>query len=168
VLRDVENHRLDQRNGVILISCSDGDQFCDIFKYQENAQVDCRSHPRIHVFTCHGGALAYAPYSPVNRQSRAHRVHLSQIPDARNMKNINAIALYAHAPCAAVALCNLPMEKAVALQFKAKQTIKNLNEGIDVACFFHVDHENDRKRTYFLCREAWESWAEENSVDIAI
>jgi len=56
VLEDTTRHKLSQEEGVILISCSDGDQFPDIFKHQCLLQ-DCTHQPRIHTICLAGGAL---------------------------------------------------------------------------------------------------------------
>lgn len=159
VLEDVEEHRLDQSNGIILITCSDGDQFFDIFAHQVKMQTDQRpTDPRIHVFGWHGGALACAVHSPVNKRKHADLVFLDQIRAAREMKNINTVALYAHAPCGAADGNNVSLLEAFDLQVRAKAKIKTLNQGIRVACFFHVDYGNGVKRTYFLSRPKWDAW----------
>lgn len=164
VLRDVEGYRLDQRNGVIFITCSDGDQFADIYSKQCEMQADQRTDPRVHVLSCHGGAIAYAPCSPVNRRKHADLVFLEQIGDARTLKNINTVALYGHGPCGAAAMCNLDLTMVIALQMRAKEKIKALNNGVKVAPFFHIDYGNERKRTYFLCQKSWQEWANDNGV----
>ena len=159
VLEDVEEHRLDQSNGVILITCSDGDQFSDIFAHQVRMQTGQRpTDPRIHVFGWHGGALACACHSPINKREYAELVFLDQISAAREMKQINTVALYSHAPCGAAHGSNVNLVEAIALQISAKMKIKTLNQGISVACFFHVDYGNGAKRTYFLSRPKWEAW----------
>lgn len=164
VLRDIDNYRVDQTQGAILVTCSDGDQFCDIFTNQVHMQAGCRSDPRIHVFGWHGGALACAPCSPINRQKHADVVFLDQIADARVLKEIDVVVLYAHAPCGAAALHGVGLTQAFALQIRAKIEIKTLNEGINVVCCFHVDHGNDKKRSYFLSRPDWERWAEQRGI----
>lgn len=164
VLQDVEGHRLNQRNGVILVACADGDRFPDVFHYQCEMQAGYRSDPRVHALTWHGGALACAPCSPVNKRKHADGIFLDQIADARTLKDIDVIALYSHAPCGAAAMNNIDLTAAIALQMRAKAKIKTLNQGINVACFFHVDYGNGVKRTYFLCRTKWEAWADEHGV----
>lgn len=67
VLDEIKNHLLDQRNGAILITCSDGDQMHDIFKYHVKMQKEQCADPRIHTFAWHGGALRLVPNSPINQ-----------------------------------------------------------------------------------------------------
>ncbi len=164
VFLDVENHLIDQTAGVILVTCSDADRFCDIFMHQIYMQSGCRPDPRIHVLAWHGGALACAPCSPINRRKHADDVFLDQIIDARALKGINVVALYAHAPCGAAGHHGVSLERVIALQVRAKRRIKALNEGVMVVCFFHVDYGNGKQRTYFLCREKWEQWAEAHGI----
>lgn len=158
-LQDVNKHLVDQSNGVILITCSDGDRFPDIFEYQVAMQSGQRSDSRIHVFAWHGGAIACTPCSPINSIKHADRIFLDQIRVAREMKGINTVALYAHAPCGAAAANDVDLEKVIALLIRAKTKIKSLNKGIEVFPFFHVDYGDCRKRTYFLSRPHWENWA---------
>jgi len=166
VLQDVREHLLAQRNGTILVTCSDGDQFVEVFHHQEKLQAGQRSRPRIHTFGWHGGVLACAPHSPVNKREHDHLVFLDQIGDGRTMKNINTVVACAHAPCGAAHKNGLGIEKVITLQFRAKQRIETLNRGITVACFFDVDYGNGRKRTYFLSRPEWRTWARKNSVAV--
>jgi hypothetical protein len=158
VFQDIDEHRLDQSNGVMLITCSDGDRFPDIFQHQARMQADCRPDPRIHVFAWHGGVLACAPVSPINARKDAHRVFLDQITVARSMKQIDVIPIYAHAPCGAAALNHVGLEQVLTLQFEAKNQIKKENPGIVVFPFFHVDYGDGKCRSYFLSRQKWEEW----------
>ena len=57
VLQDTASHLLDQRDGVILVTCPDGDHFYDIFSRQVEMQTNQCSDPRIHTFGWHGGAV---------------------------------------------------------------------------------------------------------------
>ena len=50
VLLDVSPHLIDQRNGVIVVACSDGDQMPDVFKHHEKFCSHHREHSRIHLF----------------------------------------------------------------------------------------------------------------------
>ncbi len=166
VLDDAKGHFLDQNNGIILVTCSDGDQFFDIFEHQAQMQAGQQpADPRIHTFGWHGGALACAPCSPINERKKADLVFLDQIKAARKMKNIDMVALYTHAPCGAASGNGVNLVKAFALQAGAKVKIKTLNRGIKVACFFHVDYGNGVKRTYFFSRRKWDAWARENAKE---
>lgn len=158
ILADVEGHLLDQKNGIIFLTCSDGDQFPEIFKYQAEMQRAQSIHERIHVLAWHGGALACAPLSPVNIRKRADKIFIEQIGAAREMKGINTVALYTHAPCGAADKVKLTVRQILWLQIRAKEEIKKLNQGIKVALFFHADYDNGKKRTYFLSQEKWDTW----------
>ena len=158
VLQDVEEHLLDQKNGVILVTCSDADRFDDIFEHQKKMQLHQRNDVRAHVLSWNGGALTCAPRSPVNIKKRADKIFIEQIKSAREMKDIDLVVLLAHAPCGAAGKIKLTIEGSLWLQIAAKKEIKSLNEGIKVALFFHVDYDNGKKRTYFLSREKWDAW----------
>lgn len=156
ILLDVEAYRLDQKNGVILISCADGDQMCDIFAHQVKAQIGQCKDPRIHTFGWNGGALRLAPKSRANKPGRSTAKDLLEdVRDARRMKNINTIALYVHAPCGKANACDISVIETLNLLMAAKEQIKKENDGVKVACFFHVDYANEKKRTYFISRHKW-------------
>jgi hypothetical protein len=164
VLQNVADHILDQKNGVILITCSDADQFDDVFRHQCGMQTTQREKPRIHTFAWHGGPLACAPCSRIcGKRKHAHLIFLDQISDAHHMKEISVVASRAHAPCGAVRMNQIAIEEEMAIHMRAKQQMKTLNEGITVAPFLDVDY-GDRKRTYFIFRERWEAWADEHNI----
>ena len=83
---------------------------------------------------------------------------MDQIADARELKKIDTVALYAHAPCGAAAMATVSIERTIMLQIRAKAKIQSRSPGIDAGCFFHVDYGNN-KRTYFLSCKEWEVWA---------
>ncbi len=170
VLLDAEGHRLDQTNGVMMITCSDGDQMPDIFKYQSGFCQTQRTDPRIHLFALNGGALLLPENSPINRataklisnEEDGHSsactkpnqgmvsIHLQQdlvllwnIQAARQLKDIHTIALYAHAPCGAATLCGLNMVQVLNYLIQAKARLRHTFPGLKVACFCHIDHGKD-------------------------
>lgn len=169
VLKDIENHLLDQRAGTVLVTCADADRFPDIFHHQEKMQSEQRTSSRIHTLSWHGGAIACAPCSPVNKVKSADKVFLGQIIDARcEVKtDIPAIALYAHAPCGAAALHHVDLATVIGLQMRVKQKVKSRLRDYPaaIAPFFHVDY-GMSQRTYFLCRTAWEAWANDHGIKI--
>ncbi len=168
VLQDLDPHLLDQRDGIIIVACADGDYFFDLFSHHARTQIH-RTDPRMHTFGWHGGALACAPCSPVNPVKRADDVFMRQIADARSLKDIHLVGLYAHMPCGAVRTCGIPMEKALALQVRAYARVKAVNHGIKVACFLHVDYGRrvgggKNFHSYYFSPEKWERWAQQHNV----
>jgi len=157
VLQKVEKHRVDQRAGAILITCSDGDRFPDIWKYQCNMQSAQRNDTRIHLFAWHGGSLACVPESPINTISNAHEVFLGQIPAARALKGINTLVHYAHAPCGAAGLYGVDLKQVLGLQMKAHLEIIARNTGIDAFPFFHIDY-GEEKYSYFASPKEYPQW----------
>lgn len=156
VLIDVKDHKLDLKNGVIMVSCSDGDQMSDIFHFQEKMQARQRDSQRIHTIGLNGGALLIPENSPLNKPNGEDRVMLKHIKQAIELKGITTIALYVHAPCGAAGLCRLNMDQVLDLLIQAKRRIKAEIPGVTVACFCHVD--NGEKMTYFVSREHYEKW----------
>ena len=163
VFQDVDQHLIDQSNGIILVTCSDADRFPEIFSHQVRMQADCRADPRIHTLAWNGGALACAPNSPINKRRGDEQIFLDQVAGARELKSINQVVLGAHWLCGMAAYFHLSLEEVLALQMSAKSEIKRLNRGIQVACFFPIDY-GKKQRTYFLSRPHWEEWAGKSGI----
>lgn len=158
VLQDVAGHLLDQRQGVIFVTCPDGDHFFDIFNHQLEMQEGQCHDKRIHTFGWHGGALRLAPHSPANRRPDEHQIFLEEIRDAREIKGINTVVLYNHAQCGKAGACNIDFLQLMRLHMQAKAAVKAMNGGISVACFLHVTYPDRRRRTYFVSRPDWDQW----------
>lgn len=158
VLQDTAGHLLDQREGVILVTCPDGDHFFDIFSRQLAMQTGQCQDKRIHTFGWHGGSIRLAANSPANRRPDEHQIFLEEIRDARGIKGINTVALYAHAVCGKATACGIDFLQLMRLHMQAKTAVKEMNSGITVACFLHVTYPNKRRRTYFVSRPDWEQW----------
>ena len=158
ILMDVKGHLLDQKKGIILISCADGDQFYDIFSQKAMLQKEHCGTTRIHTFSWNGGAMRLASNSPANKPGRSIcRDFLDEIYDTRAMKSIDTIALYSHTPCGKARSCGLNFIRVLDLQMSAKTKIKAENQGVHVACFCHIDY-GHKKRTYFISRDHWFQW----------
>lgn len=157
VLLDVHPHLIDQSNGVILVTCSDGDQMPDVFKHHEKFCTHHRENARIHLFSLNGGAKLISADSPL-RMHQEDEVLLSHIRMARELKKIETVVLYAHAPCGVAYGKKLSFTDVLELLFKGKERVKTEVPGVKVACFCHVDHGENRKRTYFVSYEAWQRW----------
>ncbi|MEK7188950.1 MAG: hypothetical protein AAB671_00380 [Patescibacteria group bacterium] len=158
VLQDVAGHLLDQRDGVILVTCPDGDHFHDIFSQQMMMQNRHRADPRIHPFNWHGGAIRLVADSPANQYPNEHLIFLDEIRDARSLKSINTVALYNHVQCGKAASCGIDFLQLMRLHMRAKAAIREMNSGISVACFLHVTYASGQRRTYFVSRPDWERW----------
>ncbi|MBI2050413.1 MAG: hypothetical protein HYT31_01230 [Parcubacteria group bacterium] len=158
VLQDVESHRLDQSNGVILVTCPDGDHFVDIFSHQLRMQEGQCSDPRIHPLGWHGGAIRLVAGSPANKHPGEHQIFLEEIRDARGLKGINTVALYSHAQCGKASACGVDFLQLMMLHMQAKAAVKAMNSGISVACFLHVTYPTGTRRTYFVSRPDWDRW----------
>lgn len=158
VLEDVNPHRLDQEQGVIMMSCADGDQQPDVFRQQTIYQRFTRGRKiRIHTLCLNGGAIALPVHSPLNQKVRVDDVLMENLEGAMYLKGISVIALYAHAPCGAAGIHGLNVLQVIDLLVSSKKRIKGTYPETRVACFFHVDY-GDRKRTYFVSKMKWKEW----------
>lgn len=165
VLLDVFPPQLELARGVIMVACADGDQMPDLFAFETGLFKVAQVPPRIHELALNGGALLIAKDSPVRRAGGEDDVLLRHIDDGRTLKEITTVMLYAHAPCGAAALARLDLRTAISLLMEAKTRLKQELADLKVACFLHIDW-GDRKRTYFVSRDAWERWQGENAPEL--
>lgn len=156
MLENIEGHRLHQKEGAILVSCGDGDQFCDLLNHKVKMQALHRRTARIHPCTVNGGALRLPPHSPLNREGSTMSEDLLEgIGEAASLKGIGTVALYSHAPCGKAGRHNLNALAAIDLLMDAKCYVEEAYPELIVACFFHVDY-GTKKRTYFVSRKRWD------------
>lgn len=158
VLKKIEGHRINRRNGLILVCCPDGDQFHDIYEHQCGIQLEQRHNPRIHPLLWNGGAMVCAEHSPINRIKDADLEFLGQISDARAMKQIDPIILMTHAPCGAARHHKIKLITQLSLHMQVKTRVRNSNPGAEVTSYFHVDFGESQKYTFFFDRPVWEEW----------
>ena len=160
VLVDIDGHKLDPQ-GVILVSCADGHQFPEIFKYKTKIFEDQGCvNPCIHTFSWNGGALRLWPHSPTNRKKRIKATYLVQeIRDAHSMKGLTTTALYTHAPCGSAKNAGMDLISQFRAILGAKLFVKKNIVGLKVACFLHVDYGNNRKKTHFVQVGALPDWS---------
>ena len=165
VLQDLDPRLLNQEKGAIAVMCSDGDRFFDAISHHARTQAPYRPTPRIHTLAWHGGAIACAPCSPVNKTKRhADQLFIDLIADARTMKDMDLVALYGHAPCGAAYACGLPLEAVFALMMRARERVRATNHGIQTACLFHADYGEGKMKTYFFSCAQWQHWADGHEV----
>lgn len=158
VLQDLDTHRIDQSKGAIIVSCADGDQIHDLFHHHEQLFNDAGISPRIHTLALNGGALLVAAGSPLTTWMREDEVLLKNIGVARQLKEIDTVILYAHAPCGAAGAANMTFHNVLEYLMQAKTRLKRIDDKIKVACFCHIDYGDGKKRTYFVSRECFEKF----------
>lgn len=187
VLQDVDAHRIDARQGIVLVTCGDGDQSIDILEYLELVCLEHRLDSRIHLLCLNGGALNLPQNSPLNRwfaysavaqdYQRPPRdaVLLDDIFAACKLKEIQTVILLAHAPCGAARTVELSFEETVRLLVEAKRRIKmcapDMNVQLQVACFYHVCWESGddvSRRTYFVSAGEWDRWVQRVRQDASV
>lgn len=164
VLQKVRGKKMDPA-GVILITCSDCDQFPDIFIHKTKVLKRCGcKNPRIHTFAWNGGALRLIPDSPANRRGRSFAIDLmDEIRDAMEMKELKNIALYIHSPCGKALSVKLNFYQTLVVLLQAKQRLENKIPEADVACFCQVYYGRGKRNTYFVSRENFGKWNSQNS-----
>ena len=153
VLVDVEGHRLDQTQGVNLITCADGDQFPDIFLFHHQ-RLACT---RLQVFSLLGGALLIDPEFPLNKKLQEDRVLLHHLKLGSEKKKIQTTVPYTHATCLAAMIAGYNLAKIIAGHMRSKQRIRaEVPPHHVIAPFVQVHHRV--QRTHFFDRESFEPW----------
>lgn len=162
VLADVQENLIDLKDGVIMVTCSDGDQMYDMFSQQAKWVEVQRKDPRIHLLALNGGAIHLGPNSPTSREDREDKVIEKHIEGAVWLKNIQTVILYTHTPCGLAKMFNLGLYDVLEHLVAGKERLKFKHPELKVACFVHVDREQGLgKRTYFVSRDKWRKWRQE-------
>lgn len=162
ILDNVDTHKIEQDNGVILVSCADGDQMPDLFGHLEKIIVASGRPRRIHTLALNGGPLLLAPTSPLNMELHEDWTLLQHIAVARQLKEINTVILCAHAPCGAAGMFHLNFFQVIRYLIEAKTLLKKSYTDIKVACYCHIDYGEEKRRTHFVSRERFENWQKAN------
>jgi hypothetical protein len=184
-LEDVQNHQVDHRNGVILVSCGDCDQSYDIFTYEVRMCQGLMVDPRIHQINLNGGPLLLVSDSRLNCGLPQDEVVLMNVAEAVVLKNISQVCLQAH-NCGKAKLLGYNLESVfsdacnahdrtkhelldhcqrIAQEWKKSDNPEtravaekfNVNK-IRTSLFVHLDW-GDRKRKYFLNRNRFRAFA---------
>ncbi|MCX6714846.1 MAG: hypothetical protein NTX72_03455 [Candidatus Uhrbacteria bacterium] len=163
VLVNVDGHKLHAPNGVIPVVCPDCDQVDDIDNHIRKLLDESGGRIRPHMLKQHGGGMLISEACPLDREFNIDRYLLKHIGIARNLKDINTIILYVHAPCGAAQLEGLNVVEILYHVVEAKKRVKAMWPTDRISCYIHVDYANEKKRTYFLSREAFERWFHDNN-----
>lgn len=155
VLEAIDGSKLDQKQGIFTVVCSDGDQFDDIYRLHERLMLEQRATPRPHMYADHGMPLFLAECSPLNRNGRGLNL-LESIGAVPGIKKINTGAIHSHAPCAAATEAGLDIVQQIAIVKAGKTRIQELFPSIAVANLFQID--NGKKRSYRVCGHQWRSY----------
>ena len=163
VLEDIQPHRLEVDGGIILVSCSDGDQFPDVFQHMGTV-LTCRGdRARIHTIALNGGPLLLHPNSPLATHGES-AVLTAHIMEAARLKSISTVALVAHGPCGKAYGQNLNLAQVVDLLKSGKQHLESQGAGLTVYPFGQIDipGARGRKRTYHVSGTRWPDWCVTN------
>lgn len=145
------------RKGLMLTCCSDGDQFEDVYTHIVKVCLQHMPWPRVHLLPRMGGALVI-PHG-LGREHYGPQL-VEDILTTYKLKDIETLALYAHAPCGAAKAANLNLAQVLDLLAKAKfhmkQEIKKNKIPLDVVCFVHIDSGAGGKHTYHFPVAQWQ------------
>ncbi|MFH1207029.1 MAG: hypothetical protein V1668_00275 [Patescibacteria group bacterium] len=138
-------------DGYILFGCGDGDQSVDLLVDHLMKQLGLKKRP--HLEMLNGGALRLVAEAPIPARLRVHEQMVAELLTSRHLKRIPTLLLYAHYPCGMAGECNITLPEVLHFLFLAGQ--KLIEQGWDpkrIILLFHVDHDGQRKRTYYVER----------------
>ncbi len=166
VLRDVEEQELDLENGLVMVTCADGDRFFDAFNYKAKLlkTSEIVNKPRIHVLTRNGGALRLINnICPEYGDNLTLAINepgstmandlLFEIKESLSLKRMKQVALYIHMPCGKATSHNIfPAQALHGLALANRRIIFHIPK-IKVTTYCHVDYcqfESGKEKTYFV------------------
>lgn len=154
VLENVDAHRINMNNGVIVVRCPDCDQKDDAEGHDRQLALVNGGRDRLHPLLHHGGAAVAAPGSQLYPGFNIPGYLAVQIREAENLKRINTILLEVHAPCGKGSDAGLNIVQLIMFMMMGKPMVKAVDPSNEVVCRVHVDY-GGRKRTYFISRNKW-------------
>lgn len=167
VMQDVnQSHLQGGRRFYLVVNCPDGDQFDDFFTFLKKCQgVTNGCQAKVHPISLHGGIALLPPGSPLNRLiPQSGDVLFAHIKLGHGVKSPDALILTIHFPCGmAEASGGVNALELIDLAFEGKMMLREVLPSQQIIVFAHVDWQDGRKYTYFLCRDLWSRWKEANS-----
>lgn len=158
VLQAHDGSKLETGNGIILITCSDGDKILEFLEHIEELIREGGGKFRPHIFAGHGGAMLIAEDCPLYRRTHADEFLLEQIADAHEMKQINTVILMIHAPCGAAKKGNIDVVQELAYLVRAKKRVKEVMPQLNVSSFIDVHFADGKKKIMFVSSDAFDTW----------
>lgn len=158
VLLPHDGSKLETGNGIILITCSDGDKILEFLEHIEELVREGHGKFRPHIFAGHGGAMLIAEDCPLYRSTHADEFLLEQIADAHEMKNISTVILMVHAPCGAAKKGHIDVVAELAYLVRAKKRVKQVMPQLNVSTFIDVHFPDERKKILFVNTDAFDAW----------
>ncbi len=158
VLLPHDGSKLQTKNGIIWVTCSDGDKILDFLEHVLNIIREGNGRLRPHIFTEHGGAMVIAEDFPLYPLFRVAELMLAKIEDGHIMKNMDTVILMIHAPCSAAEKAHLNVIQELAYLIRGKRRIQEGMPNLDVACFIHVQDAEGNKVVHYVSSFAFEAW----------
>ena len=123
----ISRHKKEGENGAILLTCSDGHLFADVYLYLLNF------FDFIHPIAVNGGPLLMSFYSE-------REFLLKQIKKAKELKNVNTIITTTHWPCGIANELGLTAKEVSEKTFFAEQVLKYSIAGIESVLGYSIDY----------------------------
>lgn len=169
VLQKVERHRLTHVKRTVLITCPDGNQFNDLYNRHRHICLcgDEQDAEQVHhPLALNGGALLLPHSSPILLQGDGTyapdgEVLLRNLNVAIELKDPQAIILYAHMPCGMAHKYDLSVDEQVHLLIAGKKRARRAAETLgvkDMRAWLHICYPDGRQRTYHVCRSKYEEF----------
>jgi hypothetical protein len=173
ILEPIEGHKIDQRPGVVLVFCGDGDQSQDIFEQQVKIVKGQIDDPRIHLVALNAGPLLLVKNSPLHSRLPQDQVVLLNCAEGLLLKKMKVVVLLGHTCGKAMQVAKYSLERIFDEFVEAHDRIKSDifswietvrqdhspefdNVEIKSVCtpmFFHVDWGGGKKKTYYFNRQ---------------
>lgn len=157
VLNDVVPERCRHDNGLVMVSCSDGDQFSELFDHHRRLlKLD-----RLHPLAWNGGGLRLDINSILGQRRNSAEVLFDDIVDARKLKTMDTIELWTHYPCGAAGLAGMNVLDIIQSIIHAKQFLRQrfgADDPVRVIPLCHVAWANHKKRSYFIDIDRYRSF----------
>lgn len=158
----IMTEKLNISNGIIIVPCSDGHQFGDVYGHIATVCKQVVDVDLIHPVALNGGAMLMSNLLP-EKQCRHGNTMLENILEASqpNVKNTKDVFLYAHFPCAIARGNGIGVVDQGLYLMKAKKRLQEADPGMRIKCFFHIDTFDEvesgthKKRTYFMPKDLW-------------
>lgn|GEM_PF-4744247 len=165
VLKEVLPDKLNAPNGFMAFVCSDCDHIRDKFDFLCKLCGDqAGGSERVHLFSCHSGALLLSPHSPTRKHPEEHVIYRNHIADAMKLKGLDLLVAKCHVPCGAAYAHDLNFHQVLRRAFEGKMYIKQELPNLRVAVFAQIHHSDGRKRTYSIEGKNWLEYVRRNKL----
>jgi len=147
--------------GVIIVPCSDGHQFGDLYRHITDMCKQAADTELIHPVALNGGAMLMSGHLTAEDGVLDGDAIFRSIIKANKMNRGKDVIIYAHFPCGiARENCVGVVDQGLYLMM-AKKRLKEAAPNLEIECLFHIDMYDEveggthKRRTYFMPKELW-------------